>query len=136
VEAGRGGDGQTAPATAGGREARVTVYNGMLARYMYFNADRDFVFAQETKLRVTVEYFDQGRFDFWLDYDSTDANADMQGRYKQTQQIRLTDSGEWKTATFDLPDAYFGGRQNEGADFRIATGDNDLYINAVTVMKP
>ncbi len=130
-------DGQTAPHGIGGKSARVTVDNGMWpARYIYFKADRAFVFVQETKFRVTVEYFDQGRFEFWLDYDSTDATADMQGRYKQTQHIRLTDSGVWKTATFDLPDAYFGGRQNEGADFRIATNDNDLYINSVTVAKP
>ncbi len=130
-------DGQTAPHGIGGKSARVTVDNGMSpARYIYFKADRDFIFAQETKFRVTVEYFDQGRFEFWLDYDSTDATADMQGRYKHTQHVRLTDSGVWKVVTFDLPDAYFGGRQNEGADFRIATNDNDLYINSVTVAKP
>jgi hypothetical protein len=129
-------DGLTKASSTGGTEARVTVANGWPTRYIYFKAHRDFRFAQETHLRVTVQYFDQGNFNFWLDYDSTDSNGIGQGRYKDTQSVWLTDSGVWKTATFDLPDVLFAGRQNGGADFRIATSDNSLYINTVTVTIP
>jgi len=129
-------DGISEAAEIGGKEARVTVPAGMAARYLYFDADRDFLFAQETHLRITVEYFDQGELYFSLNYDSTDASGGDGGAYKGAlRDVPLADSGRWRTATFDLPDAYFGGRQHSGADFRIATGDNDLYINAVTVTR-
>jgi hypothetical protein len=37
------------------------------------------------------------------------------------------------TATFVLPDAFFGGRQHNDADFRIAMGNATLYVDSVTV---
>jgi len=130
-------DGVTTPANVGGKEVRVTVFNGTPGRYIYFDVDDDFLFAQETHLRVTVEYFDTSDFSFSLNYDSTDASADVERAYKPASlDVWLTNSGQWKTATFDLPDAYFGGGQHFGTDFRISCGDNDLYINTVTVTKP
>jgi hypothetical protein len=131
-----GGDGITAPADVGGRAARVTMPNGTPARYIYFDVADSFLFAQDAYLRVSVEYFDQGDFTFDLSYDSTDARADAQGRYKLTAlAIHLGNSGQWKTATFELPDAFFGGRQHQGADFRIGTSDNELFVHTVTVTK-
>ncbi len=50
--------------------------------------------------------------------------------------MSLTNSQQWRTATFDLPDAYFGDRQNGGADLRISLPDIDVYVAQVTVSKP
>jgi len=130
------GDGRTAPANIGGKEARVTVANGAPSRYVYFLVDPAFLAPRSEHLSITIEYFDQGLGSnhwFSLDYDS--AGTDIASQYKSTPLIRLTNSNQWKTATIDLPDAFFRGRENYGADFRIATPDLDLYFGTVTVTK-
>jgi formylglycine-generating enzyme required for sulfatase activity len=123
------GDGITAPAETGGKEARVTMPNGSRGRYIYFYVDNDFLFSQQARIRITVEYYDQGDFDFALHYDS------MEDCFKAIDPILLENSGQWKTATFDLPDARFGGCQHNQFDFRIGAPDRDLYINRVVAIK-
>jgi hypothetical protein len=130
------GDGVTAPAEIGGKDARVTVTNGSPARYMYFAVEDAFLRAEHAPVSVTIEYFDQragNQLGFAIEYDS--GGTGTAACYKQTGFLRLTDTGTWKTVTIDLPDAYFGGCQNFAADFRISTSDRDLYINRVTVTK-
>ncbi len=130
------GDGRTAPANIGGNEARVTVTNGSEARYMYFQVDDGFLSGRNAPVSVTIEYFDEGmgdEFSFAVNYDS--GGADIPSCFKQAGYVKLTNSGTWKTATIDLPDAYFGGCQHGEMDFRIATPDRDLYFNTVTLTK-
>jgi serine/threonine-protein kinase len=132
------GDGITRGEAIGGREARVTLFNGSGGRYFYFDVDHRFIFAEETHVLVTVEYFDQGSFTFGLNYDAVGSASNLEEVvFKWSQEVTLRNSGEWKTATFELRDAYFGNRQHiSAADFRIATDENDLYINRVTVSLP
>jgi formylglycine-generating enzyme required for sulfatase activity len=125
------GDGITAPAQIGGKEARVTMPNGTLGRYIYFDVDDEFLFSQQAHLRVTVEYYDQGDDIFFLEYDSMEKCFQSADR-----DVLLEDSGEWKTVTFDLPGARLGGCQHSDLDFRISTSDNELYIDSVVVTKP
>jgi serine/threonine-protein kinase len=125
------GDGITAPAEIGGKEARVTMPNRTLGRFIYFDVDDDFLFSQRAHLRVTVEYYDQGDGTVFLEYDS------MEDCFKLADQdVLLEDSGEWKTVTFDLPDARFGGCQHNDFDFRISGPNDELYIDKVVVTKP
>jgi hypothetical protein len=44
----------------------------------------------------------------------------------------LGNTGQWKTATFELQDARFGDRTN-GADFRFAVFGGDLAVAEVVV---
>jgi serine/threonine protein kinase len=130
------GDGITAPANVGGKEARVTVANGAQTRYIYFQVDDTFLQARNAHVSITIEYFDQGKapdFEFLVNYDS--GGTGLASCYKRTRHIGLTNSGQWKTATFDLPDAYLGGCENYDADFRIETPDRDLFFNTLTVTK-
>ena len=130
------GDGVTAPAKIGGQEGRATMTNGSDSRYIYFQVDDGFLPAGNEPVNATIEYFDQGmgdEFGFGIDYDS--GGSDLDSCYKKTQYIGLTNSGKWKTATIDLPDAYFGGCQNFDADLRIWTPDRDLYFNTVTLTR-
>jgi len=130
------GDGRTAPANIGGKEARVTVANGTRGRFVYFAVDSAFLEARRAQVVITVEYFDQGTgSEAWFNISYDSPGSDVESYYRNTRNIWLTNSGQWKTASFDLPDAYFGGRQNDGADFRISTSDRDLFINTVTVTK-
>lgn len=129
------GDGQTEGTYLSEKPCRLTVSHGVAERYMYFNAQSDFVFAKPTNVIVTVEYLDAGTNWFALQYDSSDFSASpLEGRFKRTESVVLHDSGTWKTATFHLPDAYFGNRQhNSISDFRIEVVNQDMAISKVTV---
>jgi hypothetical protein len=81
---------------------------------------------------VTVEYLDAGSGIWGLEYDST-------GSPYQSQIVTLTGSGQWTQRTFHLSDAYFGGRENNGADLRLSSvawndGQTD-YFGRVWVSK-
>ena len=126
-------DGLTAPANIGSKEARVTVTNGSEARYIYFVVDTAFLEKRHAPVSVTIEYYDRGTgSDYWF---AVEYDAGGMACYKGTRPVQLTNSNTWKTATIDLPDAYFGGCERFQSDFRISTPDRDLYFNTVTVTK-
>src|SRR6185295_11294659 len=57
--------------------------------------------------------------------------------YKSGGSVALTGSGGWKTKVFHVTDAYFGNRQNAGADFRISkSGGGFFYLDLVRVVLP
>ncbi|MBK8050852.1 MAG: hypothetical protein IPK16_29370 [Anaerolineales bacterium] len=129
-------DGLTEPATICGLEARKTIANRFSPmRYLYFWVQEAYQHAAPGTVAITVEYLDGESGEFALEYDSTDPNQPFDGAYKSTARIALTGSGGWRAATFELPDAYFGDRQNGGADFRIALPGIDLAVNHVMVAK-
>jgi hypothetical protein len=71
-------------------------------------------------VRFEMEYFDEGQGVVGLKYDSSDSNVgsgEKTGVWKTKRAFTLTGSGTWKTARFNLPDAFFNGRCN-GGDFR------------------
>ncbi|MCK7461621.1 MAG: hypothetical protein MZU84_05950 [Sphingobacterium sp.] len=63
---------------------------------------------------VTVEYYDGGTDHWQLEYDGA------AGAYTAVTAVSLQNTGQWRRATFHLTDAYFGGRQNGGADLRLS----------------
>ena len=129
-------DGVTQPAVVSGRSARKAVSNGQAAaRYIYLLARQEFQYKTVGPVRVTVDYFDAGTGWLRIEYDSPDGSFPGNGAYKATDRVALTNSQQWRTATFDLPDAYFGDRQNGGADLRISLPDIDFYAARVTVRK-
>jgi len=51
--------------------------------------------------------------------------------------VALTGSNTWKEKVFHVTDAYFGNRQNAGADFRISkSGGGYFYLDLVRVVTP
>lgn len=91
--------------------------------YLQFNVDDDLIFASRPTSRVTVEveYLDVGLDRFNLQYDAVRGGFSGDGTFKDTGAVLKTDTGEFRTAVFNLCDAYFANRDN-GADFRIADG--------------
>src|SRR5262249_24568269 len=64
-----------------------------------------------------------------LQYDSISG-----GFYKNAQTVALANKNTWKQFTFNITDAYFGNRQNGGADFRIAGNVGmTFFIDAIEV---
>ncbi|MBU1935317.1 hypothetical protein KKF04_04635 [Patescibacteria group bacterium] len=90
--------------------------------YLQFNVNDNEMFAgsPSTHIQIEVDYLDQGTDTFMLEYDANPTSL-SKGVFTNGGAVRKTDSGEIRTATFNLCDAYFANRDN-GADFRI--GDN------------
>lgn len=84
--------------------------------YIYVDVNNAFINATSNEVWVTVEYYDGGSDQWWLEYDSVNEP------YTATIPVVLHNTGRWMLHTFYLPDAYFGGRQNGGADLRLADG--------------
>jgi hypothetical protein len=100
--------------------------------FIYLDVNDDFISASPSEVWVTVEYFDGGTGGWVLEYDST-------GNPYTALAMTLQNSGQWKRHTFHLTDAYFGGRQNNGADLRVSDnawwdGETD-YFGRVWIAK-
>ena len=90
-----------------------------------------------TSYTVEVDYLNVESGHFNLVYDAYDMTN------KETKPTYIGNTGEWKTAVYELDDAYFGNRMNNGADLWIATYDETLkrsstanvVISAVRIIK-
>jgi hypothetical protein len=129
-------DGATVPAEAGGRACRAVAPTQHAGRYVYFQIDDSFKWADQMLVDVEIEYFDQGTGSFRLEYDGPDPNAPFNGAYTATRlSVSLGNSGQWKTAKFRLAQARFLNSQNGGADFRIAVQAATLHLRKITVTR-
>lgn len=103
-------------------------------RHLYFAVDDSWKYFQKQAYSVTVEFLDKGRGTFTLEYDSADASKKGAERWhKASSEEAFTDTGEWKTATFQLADAMFANRQAGGADFRLTVKKRGLAVRRVVV---
>jgi predicted amidohydrolase YtcJ len=89
--------------------------------YMQFQIDDDFMFqgSPTSKVRIEVEYLDDGTDQFNIQYDASSGGPFGNGQFKETDVVVKTGTGDFKTAIFTLSDAYFANRDNN-ADFRIS----------------
>ncbi len=129
-----GADCRTVATELAGRPCRR-----MEGMYMLFSADGGIASGgRHPAVVVEVDYLDQGDGAFFLEYDSLDETVlkvpERPGAFKETLGWELTGSGEWRTATFTLSDARFGGRCN-GGDFRITSPGEPLAVAAVRVRR-
>lgn len=109
------GDGNTRVVDLDGRSCRT---NGDpdADRYVYFNVVGSYAHeGSRPEVRVTIEFHDSGTGALALEYDGA------AGAYSRGGTVALTATGAWRRHTFHVKDAYFGNRQNNGADFRIAS---------------
>jgi hypothetical protein len=124
-----GGDVDTKSTQVNSTEARQSGNGAALASsdlnsvpdsYFQFNIDDDQLFegAPTAHVQVEVDYLDQGTDSFSLQYDAKPSST-SNGIFAGGGAVVKTNSGEFKTAVFNLCDANFANRDN-GADFRIA----------------
>jgi parallel beta-helix repeat protein len=135
-----GGDVDTEVVTVGNppSEARRTGNGSVLPSpdgnmvpdyYMQFRIDNNVIFegVPTTRVRIDVEYYDQGTDSFGIQYDSSSE------AFKFVTLITKGDTGSFKVVSVYLCDAYFGDRVN-GGDFRITdNGDGAEIIRRVWV---
>ena len=114
-------DGNTLAETLAGRDCLYNA-NPTNDHYFYFHVDPSYAFQAAGGLDVTidVEYYDRSNnVTLDLQYNGTNGVYTVHPKQIQTQG-----SSEWRTVRYNIADAYFGGRQNGGADFRLNVVDN------------
>jgi len=129
-------DGNTTPVTIGGRNARQNV-NTNVDLYFYFGVSDSFAFqGNRPDVYIVVTYFDSGTGSLGLQYDSNTGST-IAAFYKSGGSVTLAGSDTWKQKVFHVTDAYFGNRQNAGADLRISkAGGGFFYLDIVRVVAP
>jgi len=85
-------------------------------------------------VQVAVTYLDRGDTTVFIQYDSSDEQANAAGTFKEAARFKVGNSGQWKTEVFNIDDAQFSGRSN-GGDLRVAFArpDADPVIAEVLV---
>ncbi len=139
-----GGDVDTIAVQVAGGKARksgngtalaATDGNGVPDSFFQFNVDDDQMFAgSPTKhVRVEVDYLDQGKDTFSLEYDASPSST-SKGIFSGGGAVVKTGSGKIRMAIFNLCNAHFANRDN-GADFRISDNmDGAEIIREVRVI--
>ena len=133
-------DGRTVVETVGGKECRSNL-DPAIDRYMYFSVNNQFAHQLSNgDVTIEVEYFDSFNGSgsgtvLGLQYDGSGI-IDLPEYTSHPQSITTTDSNTWRTVRFEISDAYFGGRQNMQADFRLRLNGKKLHVNRVWVRLP
>ena len=120
---------------AEGDHRRTNRAAGPEQEFIYFAVADQFIRGGPTPVEIEVEYLDKGTDPFALDYDSTDKAAPVDGAFKSAPQAVRTDTGEWRTHVFVLPDARFENREHLGSDFRVYGIGDDLAIRRIEVRR-
>jgi len=99
--------------------------------YIYLDLRDDFIHAQKNEVWITVDYLDEGSDSWNIEYDS------LFHPYSGTPKVTLQNSGLWKSHTFHITDAFFGGRQNWCADLRLSNNHDGKtnYFSRILVSK-
>ena len=105
-------------------------------RRLCFDVDDSFCYFDTRPFLVAVEFLDLGEGSFSCEYDSGDRTLVGEQRVvKSAGTVRYTGTGEWKTETFQLPDAAFGNGQPGGSDFRFTIDKRGMAVRSVMVIK-
>lgn len=100
--------------------------------YLYLDVDDALVFRESVqRMRVRVRFqSDAGAEGIRLQYDSGGAAA-VGNIYHSVAPAALSAHDRWHEADFSADHAYFGNRQNAGADFRISFGGGASRVVSV-----
>ena len=72
-----------------------------------------------------------------MEYDNVDVSqGPVQGAFRASKSVKLTGTGQWKTATIQLSQSRFVNRAN-GADFRLTPlgGNLELAVSKIELLK-
>lgn len=128
-------DGQFQPATVGSQSVWRTLAGNS---YMYFAIPGTWGFPLGASVYLKVTYYDEGHGTVWVEYDSTAGNtlADMYRRSETHTRSSRVNTRTFVDSYHELLLPKLAGRQNGGADFRLALADGGivpLSVKAVTI---
>jgi hypothetical protein len=104
---------QTTASDVAGLSARTTT-GSAAENDLYFSISPSVAATSSYNATITVSYYDSGTGTVALQYDNGPKDPDH-----TAGTITETGSDTWKTASFTVSGAYFGGLENAGADFRL-----------------
>jgi hypothetical protein len=116
----------TAATDVGGLSARTTGAGASGTNAMYFDIDDSVAVTGDYATTFTVAYYDSGTGTVSLNYDAGTADPN-----EVAGTITLTGTDTWKTATFTVSGAYFGGDENTGADFSLTSNGVPITVHSV-----
>lgn len=130
-------DGRTIGATAAGHACRRNFDpSGRTPdNFFYFAVDNVFAYAgTSNQFQIKVTYLDVSDGTLKFEYDAQ--GEGLPNIYHPGGSAPFTGTGQWRTHTFNVDDAYFGDRQNVGADFRLFIGQSKTaYIRRVELVR-
>ena len=128
---------ETTASEVAGRSARTTANPAggtATENDLYFSLDPSIAATSSYDATITVSYYDGGTSTVALQYDNGPGDP-----YHTAGTITLTGSDTWKTASFTVTGAYFGGDEavspgatTGGADFRL-DGQQPITVHSVGV---
>lgn len=115
--------------------------------FVYFSIHPDFKARELRTAQIEIEYLLPKVTNLKLQYDGV--ADDKPKPYKTALPnkgriisyvggpsfSRITETGTWQTATFQLTNAVFLNSQNGGADFRLEVSPPDIYLRRVSVTR-
>ncbi len=113
--------------TVDGREC-WQMRNDPAVRYLYVDVADSVIPSGAKRAIVTMDYYDAGTSNMLVNYNST-TNA-----WANSSLYRLTDTGTWRTHSFELSDIKFTNRAN-GSDFRLQVQAADGAIPPVCISR-
>jgi len=117
---------QTTASDLDGLSARTTT-GSAAENAMYFSIAPSVAATSSYDATIKVSYYDSGTAAVALQYDNGSGDP-----YHTAGTIALTGSDTWKTASFTVTGAYFGGLENAGTDFRLAA-QQPITVHSVGV---
>jgi hypothetical protein len=125
-------DGDTTAVVAAGRDSRRNL-DPAEDLYFYFGVSDAYAYqGDKPALSIRVEFLDAGTGFLELQYDSSTGTG-LGAHYHSAGRVQLAGTGAWRVHTYSVDDAYFGNRQNAGADFRVAHSGGVFHLDVVTV---
>jgi len=130
------------PVDVAGRSAWKASLRTDLPTYFYFNVeDPAYRDGNQPAVQISITYLDRGNTAVAVEYDSSDTRVNVShpkgaGAFKEATRFRVKKSSTWKTIVFDLKDAKFSGRCNDG-DLRLGFINSDVDpVVAEVLVKP
>jgi hypothetical protein len=118
----------TLPANIGGKECRLL--QGRPRARCYFQILPAFKHPGPMNARIQVEYYAASPGVLQLQFDGT---ARQLPQYTGGGRTNFNANGGWQTANYKISSALFRNGERGGADFRLTTSSQELYLHGVTV---
>jgi hypothetical protein len=107
---------------------------GQDMRYLAFEIDDSYALYERRDFEVQLQLLDKGPGSLTIEYDAAaPAKEGGERLHRAAEPWYYTNSGNWATVTFTLPEAAFANRQGGGGDFRLVRKGAGLSLRWIQV---
>lgn len=131
-----------APSAEGlAHEIKPVVQNGANAyripkgNHMKVNVKKEALYEESADIKLTVEYLDDGAAPIRINYNTWHVLPVFNRLVEHNLHIERTNTGKWKTKTFNLENVSMDNMQWLGTDFNISGVNSEVIIKDILVEK-